>query len=74
MTCLLLPAYVKLPFYDLAVGSGGVVVGLYGLFGYWLVCHRQIDDLLALMTSCCPVVGGFTMIVKFQSISINHVF
>ena len=72
--CLLLPVHFHLSFYDLVVGSSGVVIGKHGPSPYRSVPQCQIDDLLAFMVLPCTIVCGSAIIPNFQSIVVNHHF
>ena len=74
MIQLLLAVYVHLPFYNLMVGSSGMVIGQYGPLCYWSIRHHQVHDQLAFIVLSCSTVGTPAVISNFLSTSIHHVF
>ena len=74
MIRLLLPIHFQLPFYDLMVGSGGMVICQYGPFHYQSGRQCHVDHCLAFVVLPCPVVSGSATIFNFPSIQLDHTF
>jgi hypothetical protein len=74
MVCLVLPADIHLPFYNLVVVSHGMVDGQYGPHCGWSISGCLVDDCLIVVTFACAVGGGSSIVSNFQCIFVDHVF